>query len=406
MPEPLRVWIGIEDSGGIPRPERVDVPPPPHWRLEAIAATERPRSLTIAPDGRTAVFIQDRDTSDLWTLDLEGGALERLTTGRDPQPYWEDTQPACRRTEPRSRTATKAGSGSSPSPAARRASSSRRAARFGSVTTGSSSRSSATAAIGSPSSPSPTPGRSGCAASHGGLDAPRRRAGGDRLARRLDGRVRLRPALGLQPLRDQGRRRRDREPYARVTGAPWIRDHALDWSPDGTTLAARIRADRVVRAPSCCCRRVAACDSSRAGEADFSEARWHPGRRVARLHSRSREADGISSSSTPRRGEVTELARRRYLGRAALDGRRRRRRDLRRPGDAARAACSSCPGAEPRPLHRPAPLAVRVAPYVLAEELTYASFDGREIQAFLHRPAGRVGGASGARRRLPARRAG
>ena len=94
MPEPLRVWFGIEDSGGIPRPERVYVPPPPHWRLEAIAATERPRSLTVAPDGRTAVFIQDRDTSDLWTIDLEGGALERLTTGRAPQPYWEDTQPA------------------------------------------------------------------------------------------------------------------------------------------------------------------------------------------------------------------------------------------------------------------------------------------------------------------------
>ena len=42
----------------------------------------------------TAVFIQDRDTSDVWLLDLEAGAPpERLTTGREPAPYWEDTQP-------------------------------------------------------------------------------------------------------------------------------------------------------------------------------------------------------------------------------------------------------------------------------------------------------------------------
>ncbi len=79
---------------GIPRPPRVDLKPPPSWRLEAVVATERPRSPAVSPDGRMAVFIQDRDTSDLWLLDLDGGAPRRLTTGRDPQPYWEDTQPA------------------------------------------------------------------------------------------------------------------------------------------------------------------------------------------------------------------------------------------------------------------------------------------------------------------------
>ena len=93
MPEPLQVWIGKDEHGGIPRPARVDVKPPPHWRLEAVATTERPRSPSISPDGRAVVFVQDRDTSDLWLLDLDGGAPSRLTTGRDPQPYWEDTQP-------------------------------------------------------------------------------------------------------------------------------------------------------------------------------------------------------------------------------------------------------------------------------------------------------------------------
>ena len=95
-PDPLeRIWIGKDERGGIPVPERNDVPPPPDWRLEAIAHDVRPRSLTVGPDARTAVFIEDRDTSDLHVLDLgtDGAAPERLTTGRKVMPYWEDTQP-------------------------------------------------------------------------------------------------------------------------------------------------------------------------------------------------------------------------------------------------------------------------------------------------------------------------
>ena len=93
MPEPLALWVGKDEHGGIPRPPRHDLEPPPHWRLEAVAATERPRSPQVSADGCSAVFIQDRDTSDVWLLDLDGGVPTRLTTGRDPQPYWEDTQP-------------------------------------------------------------------------------------------------------------------------------------------------------------------------------------------------------------------------------------------------------------------------------------------------------------------------
>ena len=94
MPEPLRVWIGKEEYGGVPTPTRRGDPSPPHWRLEAIAATERPRSIALGPERRTLVFIQDRDTSDVWLLDLDVGEPRRLTTGRDPMPYWEDTTPA------------------------------------------------------------------------------------------------------------------------------------------------------------------------------------------------------------------------------------------------------------------------------------------------------------------------
>jgi dipeptidyl aminopeptidase/acylaminoacyl peptidase len=90
----LRLWVGKEEYGGVATPGRRGDPNPPHWRLEAIAATERPRSTTLGRDRRTLVFIQDRDTSDVWLLDLDQGEPRRLTTGRDPMPYWEDTTPA------------------------------------------------------------------------------------------------------------------------------------------------------------------------------------------------------------------------------------------------------------------------------------------------------------------------
>ena len=94
MPEPLDVWIGTEEFGGVPTPTRRGRIVPLNWRLDAIAATERPRSVARSADGRLLVFIHDRETSDVWLLELESGKLSRLTTGRDLQPYWEDTTPA------------------------------------------------------------------------------------------------------------------------------------------------------------------------------------------------------------------------------------------------------------------------------------------------------------------------
>ena len=85
--------IGRDEHGGVPSQPRKDVKPPPHWRLEAVVATERPRSLSLGADRRHAVFIQDRDTSDVWLLDLDDPRPERLTTGREPLPYWDDAEP-------------------------------------------------------------------------------------------------------------------------------------------------------------------------------------------------------------------------------------------------------------------------------------------------------------------------
>ena len=89
-----RMWIGKDEYEGIPSSPRKDLAPPPHWRLETVAVTERPRSLTIGADGRTLVFIQDRpDTSDVWTMTLDDPTPRRLTTGREPAPFWEDITP-------------------------------------------------------------------------------------------------------------------------------------------------------------------------------------------------------------------------------------------------------------------------------------------------------------------------
>ena len=56
-------------------------------------ATERPRTPSLSADGRRVAFIHDRDSSDVWLLDLETRELSRLTAGRHPMPYWEDTTP-------------------------------------------------------------------------------------------------------------------------------------------------------------------------------------------------------------------------------------------------------------------------------------------------------------------------
>ena len=108
MPEPLDVWIGKDEVGGVPSQPRKDLKPPPHWRLEAVAATERPRSLD-----RSAPTAARPSSSRIATPPTSGCSSstdrtspQRLTTGRDPMPYWEDTEPRSRRTARRSPTPT------------------------------------------------------------------------------------------------------------------------------------------------------------------------------------------------------------------------------------------------------------------------------------------------------------
>ena len=85
-------WVGEDEAEGIPVQPRKDVKPPPHWRLEAVAATERPRSLRLGEDRRTAVYIHDRDTSDVCLLDLHDPSRvvhRALDAIFEPEETWE-----------------------------------------------------------------------------------------------------------------------------------------------------------------------------------------------------------------------------------------------------------------------------------------------------------------------------
>ncbi len=88
---------GVVEHGGIPVPSLPDATPPANWRLETIAAVERPRQPDVRA-GRVACII-DRDSSDVWVFDLapDRGDTEivpqRWTTDRTIAAFWEDTGP-------------------------------------------------------------------------------------------------------------------------------------------------------------------------------------------------------------------------------------------------------------------------------------------------------------------------
>ena len=117
MAERADVWVGKDEVGGVP------VAAAQGRRAAAALAARgdrRDRAAALADasarTARRAVFIQDRDTSDVWLLDLDEPrprrsgsrpAASRCRTGRTPS---RGSRPTARR----SRTPTRATSGSSP----------------------------------------------------------------------------------------------------------------------------------------------------------------------------------------------------------------------------------------------------------------------------------------------------
>ena len=88
--------VGTDDWGGAaPSQPRKDLPAPTHWRLEAVAAVERPHDLVADDPAIRLAFVLDRADvgSDIWVLE-PGSSPDRITVDRPPAAYWEDTAPA------------------------------------------------------------------------------------------------------------------------------------------------------------------------------------------------------------------------------------------------------------------------------------------------------------------------
>jgi dipeptidyl aminopeptidase/acylaminoacyl peptidase len=388
-------WMGRDEAEGIPVQPRKDLLPPPHWRLEAVAATERPRSLAVGADRRRAVFIQDRDTSDVWLLDLADPTPQRLTTGRDPMPFWEDTQP---RLSPDGAQVVygEAGhvwvvptAGGPP----RKLLETAAPVWLDEATLIVAIERADTTRLAVVGVADPWPRR--LATAHGALDERGDEWGAAVSPDRTEVAYVFTPRGDLKRSEIRVATVADGAVRA-VTGTPAMQDRAPDWSPDGSTIA------YVSERSGWWSLHVVGWDGSRErrltqDDADYGEPAWHPdGDRIAVTRGvRNRHGVVTVDAAT---GAVTELApggvwgAPQWTASGALIGTYEDHAtppELRVVGGdemASEVPDEVVSGTAPRTLFAPAPLAVKRAPYVKPDDVTFPSRDGLEIPAFLFRP--------------------
>ena len=386
MAEGRSIWVGKDEHHGVRAEPRSDLRPPPHWRLEAIAHTPRPRTLSVGADRRRAVFIEDRQTSDVWLVDLERGSPpERLTTGRQLAPYWEDTTPHL---SPDGSSVAYADRGhvwlvpSAGGPPRK-------------LVEGDSPRwiddrrlliavereEDRTTRIAVIDVSDPWPRR--LASGHRELDA---HGDEDAAVPSPDG---TEVAYTFTPRAHQNRASEirvatiDTGEVRRLTGVPGMRDGGPEWSPDGGTIVyASERSGfwelHLVDRDGSDGRQLTS-----AG-ADHLEHQWHPdGTRIVAVRGRGNRFDLVSVDAS--NGGATELARGGVWDSphfTATGDLVVGYHDHATPPELRRVPAEG----EPAALHAPAPLSVRNAPFAELEDVTYESFDGLEIPAFLMRP--------------------
>lgn len=388
MDEGRSIWVGRDEHHGVCAQPRKDVDPPPHWRLEAVARTPRPRSLTIGPDRRTAVFIEDRQTSDVWLLDLESGAApERLTTGRDPAPYWEDTSPQL---SPDGSTVAYGDDGhvwlvpaAGGPPRKLVEGGSPRWIDDGRLVIDIECEEDRTTRLAVVHVDDPWPRR--LAVDHGDLDAhgdegePEPSPDGTEVAYTFTPRADLSRSsqIRVASVADGGVRA--------LTGVPDMHDGGPRWSPDGQTIA--YASERSGFYELHLVSRDGENDSQlTSAGADHPEHEWHPdGTRLVavrnernRLHLVVVDASDGSAEKLARGGTWVSphwTAAGDIL--AAYE-------DHATPAELRRLT----PGQTHASIHVPAPKAIRAAPHAELEEIAFESFDGLEIPGFLMRPRG------------------
>jgi dipeptidyl aminopeptidase/acylaminoacyl peptidase len=381
MPEPLGIWLGKEEYGGVPTPTRRGRPDPPHWRLEAIGATERPRHVSVGRGGKTLVFIQDRDTSDVWTMDLGDRLPRRLTTGRDPMPYWEDTAPAL---SPDGATVAYADQGAvwlvaSLGGPPRRLLEGGDPVWLDDARLVVSCERDDTSRLALVDVVDPWPRR--LAAEHGDLDDV-----GD------EGQAAVSPDGSLVAYTFSARSDLSRSEIRvasvatgevrALSGTPSTHDRSPQWSPDGATIVFASERPGWYELY-----RVGLDGSAQQlthGQADFFEHRWHPdGDRLVAVRGRRGRYDLVLVDADS--GAVTELSQGGTWGRPhwATDDTIVATYEDQLTAPQLRLVR---PGSAPAELHAPTPLMILAAPHVAPEEVVFASFDGVEIPGYLFRP--------------------
>ena len=94
MDNPIKL-IEKYERNGWPSIKRPDINPPTGWNLSLITSLERIRTHSLSPDGQTIACIKDGESlSDVFLLPSNGGWLRRITTERPLAPYWDDEIPA------------------------------------------------------------------------------------------------------------------------------------------------------------------------------------------------------------------------------------------------------------------------------------------------------------------------
>lgn len=82
------------ERNGWPSVQRPDLKPPDGWSLELITSVQRIRNHQLSPNGRQLAFIWDREgRSDVYTMPAIGGWPARLSLDRPAAVYWSDETP-------------------------------------------------------------------------------------------------------------------------------------------------------------------------------------------------------------------------------------------------------------------------------------------------------------------------
>jgi Dipeptidyl aminopeptidases/acylaminoacyl-peptidases len=94
MDKPIKLTEKYERNGW-PSLKRPDLKPPEGWKLSLLTSLERIRSHALSPNGKTIAYIKDGESlSDVYLLPLKGSWPARITTDRPLAAYWDDEIPA------------------------------------------------------------------------------------------------------------------------------------------------------------------------------------------------------------------------------------------------------------------------------------------------------------------------